>query len=80
MFADDATFAMDGSLKSFKTIIQILDDFKLISGLKLNVNKTIILRVDSLRYTDIQHLKNIRFVWTSDSAKTLGIIFSTDRK
>ena len=79
MFADDATFAMDGSLKSFKALIQILDDFKLISGLKLNVNKTIILRVGSLRYTDIQHLKNIRFVWTSDSAKTLGIIFSTDK-
>ena len=70
---------MDGSLKSFKALIQILDDFKSISGLKLNVNKAIILRVGSLRYTDIQHLKNIRFVWTSDSAKTLGIIFSTDK-
>ena len=30
MFADDATFAMDGSLKSFQKLICILDDFKLI--------------------------------------------------
>ena len=44
MFADDATFAMDGSLKYFKKIISILDDFRLISGLKLNVNKTIIFK------------------------------------
>ena len=27
MFADDATFAMDGSLKSFKKLISILADF-----------------------------------------------------
>ena len=80
MFADDATFAMDGSLKSFQKLLCILDDFKLISGLKLNVNKTTILRVGSLKYTNIQHLENLRFLWTSYSAKTLGIIFSNDKK
>ena len=30
MFADDATFAMDGSLKSFQKLLCILYDFKLI--------------------------------------------------
>ena len=80
MFADDATFAMDGSLKSFQKLLCILDDFKLISGLKLNVNKTTILRVGSLKYTNFQHLENLRFLWTSNSAKTLGIIFSNDKK
>ena len=79
MFADDATFAMDGSLKSFKKLISILDDFRLISGLKLNVNKTIILRIGSLRYTNIHHLENLRFEWTSESAKTLGITFSNEK-
>ena len=48
MFADDATFAMDGSIKPFQKLLCILDDFRLISGLKLNVNKTTILRVGSL--------------------------------
>ena len=70
---------MDGSLKSFKKLICILDDFRSISGLKLNVNKTIILRVGSLRFTSIHHLENMRFEWTSESAKTLGIIFSNDK-
>ena len=75
MFADDATFAMDGTLKSFKKLISILDDFRFISGLKLNVNKTIILRIGSFRYTNIHHLENLRFEWTSESVKTLGITF-----
>ena len=71
MFADDATFAMDGSLKSFKKLISILADFKLISGLKLNINKTIVLKIGSLKYTDVHHLSNMKFEWTSESAKTL---------
>ena len=70
MFADDSTFAMDGSLKSFQKPICILDDFMLISGLRLNVNKTIILRVGSLKFTNFQHLANLRFLWTSNLAKT----------
>ena len=80
MFADDATFAMDGPLKSFQKLLCILDDLKLISGLKLNVNKATILRVGSLKYTNIQHLENLRFLWTSNSAETLGIIFSNDKQ
>ena len=58
MFADDATFAMDLSLKSFQKLICILDDFKLISGIKLNVNRITILRVGSLKYTKINYLQN----------------------
>ena len=79
MFADDATFAMDGSLKSFNKLISTLDDFRLISGLKLNVIKSVILRIGSLRYTNIHHLENLRFEWTSESTKTLGIIFSNEK-
>ena len=79
MFADDATFAMDGSLKSFRKLIYMLDNFKLISGLIKNVNKTIILKIGSLRYANIHHLKHLKFEWTSESAKTLGIVFSNEK-
>ena len=34
MFADDATLQIDGSLKSFQKPLCLVDDFKLISGLK----------------------------------------------
>ena len=39
MFADDATFAMDGSLKTFQKLMYILDEANQISGLKLILNK-----------------------------------------
>ena len=35
-FADDASFLLDGSLKSFETLIMVLDNFSCISELKLN--------------------------------------------
>ena len=36
MFADDATFALDGTLNSFRELINVLEAFKSVSGLKLN--------------------------------------------
>ena len=79
MFADDATFAMDGSLKTFLKLMHILDEFKQISGLKLNINKTIILRIGSLRSSNIKYLRQLKFIWSSESAKTPGIVFSNDK-
>ena len=79
MFADDATFAMNGSLKTFQKLMHTLDEFKQISGLKLNINKTIILRIGSLRSSNIRYLRQLKFIWSSDSAKTLGIVFSNDK-
>ena len=45
LFADDATFAMDWSLRFY--------NFKIMSGINLNVNKSFILSVDLMRYTHI---------------------------
>ena len=39
LFADDATFTLDGSFKSFNELINILEAFKSISGSKLNNKK-----------------------------------------
>ena len=36
LFADDASFILDGSFKSFQTLIETIDNFSYISGLKLN--------------------------------------------
>ena len=38
-FADDASFLLDGSLKSFETLIMTLDNFSCNSGLKHNAKK-----------------------------------------
>ena len=36
LFADDATFILDGSIKSYEALVGVLDNYSYISGLKLN--------------------------------------------
>ena len=47
MFADDTTFALDVTLNSFRELINVLEAFKSVSGLKLNNKKTTVLRIGS---------------------------------
>ena len=75
LFADDATFALDVFLKSFNGLINILEAFKSISGLKLNNKKTSVLRIGSLRNTQNEYMKQLNFSWSFESVKTLGITF-----
>ena len=69
LFADDATFALDGSFKSFNDLINILDAFKSISGIKLYNKKNSV----------FEYMKQLKFSWSSESAKTLGIAFFSER-
>ena len=55
LFADDATFMTDGSRKSFETLIDVLDNFSFISGLKLNEQKCNVLRIGSLKNKNIKY-------------------------
>ena len=56
LFADDASFILDGSLKSFETLVDILDNFSYISGLKLNSNKCQVLRIGSMIQNEVVYL------------------------
>ena len=78
LFADDSTIILNGSEDSLKQVVNILEEFRKISGLKLNDTKSVILRIGSLKNTDITYLEENRFIWTSTSAKTLGVTFHTD--
>jgi len=78
IFADDATFLTDGTEASFNKLVQTIDDFSHVSGLKLNTKKSTILRAGSLRNTEKIYCKMKSFIWTSQEAKTLGIIFTNN--
>ena len=41
LFADDATFLTNGTQKSFETLVDILENYSLNSGLKLNMKNVI---------------------------------------
>ena len=79
LFADDASFLLDGSLKSFETLIMILDNFYCASGLKLNAKKCQVLRIGSMKNSHIIHLKQRKFQWSSTEANVLGMTFTTDK-
>ena len=78
-FADDATFMMDGSYKTFTALIKQLNNFSKISGLKLNNKKSVILRSGSLKNSAETFNTNKDFTWTSEGSNTLGIVFSNNR-
>ena len=79
LFADDASFILDGSYKSFETLIYILDNFANISGLKLNAKKCQVLRIGALRKTEVVYLKHRKFQWNSSQATALGMTFTTNK-
>ena len=79
LFADDATFITDGTEQSFTTLIDVLDNFSFISGLKLNTSKCSVLRAGRLKQSNIKYCTDKNFSWDSDNAKTLGMVFSNNK-
>ena len=78
-YADDASFILDGTQKSFETLIDVLENFSNISGLKLNPKKCQVLRIGSLKNTSITFLRKKQFEWSSSKAKALGMVFCTNK-
>ena len=79
-FADDTSFISDGSVKSFKTLVRILENFSNISGLKISAKKCQVLRIGKMEKSIVIYLKNRKFHWSSTEANTLGLTFTTTTK
>ena len=77
-FADDTTLFLDGSEKSFTEAVSILLKFSLISGLKINFEKSQIIWIGSRKNCTIRYMRDKNFIWDPGTFKILGIIFSTD--
>ena len=75
LYADDAIFFNNGTEKSFENLIQSIHLFSKCSGLFLNIKKSIILRVGTLKNSNIKYSSENKFTWTSESATALGITF-----
>lgn len=77
-FADDTAFYLDGSEGSFDSCMQILKSFALMSGLKINFDKTIAVWLGKKRKSQICYSKELKIIWNPDTFKYLGVIFSTE--
>jgi hypothetical protein len=80
LFADNATYINNGQNYSFEKLIKVINEFRNISGLKLNTSKSVVLKVRALKTMNLKYAENMNFTWTSKHAKTLGITFYTDSK
>ena len=70
-FADDTQMLLDGSQESLDAIIELLKKFEQISGLKINFDKSEIVKLGKSKETDYMLSKEIKI--TQDFLKVLGI-------
>ena len=81
-YADDTTLILDGSNEAFTSSLQVLDDFRKISGLKLNDKKTEVLwiGVTCNKGSGVILCPEKDFKWVKKKVKALGVWFSTNQK
>lgn len=77
-YADDTSLFLDGSEKSFSNCINILNEFKTYSGLKMNTEKTKIVWFGCPRPPEVRYLPHLKFEWNPRNFTVLGIEFTTD--
>ena len=77
-YADDTYMAFLFEKESLDEIISTLDKFQIISGLKVNYDKTEILRIGSLKNSDAKLYTQKNLKWTNNPAVLLGINVGTN--
>ena len=77
-YADDTSLILDGSNEAFTSSLQVLDDFRKISGLKLNDKKTEVLWIGDNKGSGVILCPEKDFKWVKKKVKALGVWFSTN--
>ena len=77
-YADDTFMAFLFDQTSLDEIVITLDKFQQISGLKVNYDKTEILRIGSLKNSDAKLYTQKSFKWTNNPAALLGVEVGSD--
>ena len=77
-YADDTFMAFLFDQDSLDEILNTLDRFELLSGLKVNYDKTEILRIGSLKNSDAKLYTQKCLTWTNNPSVLLGISVGTE--
>ena len=72
-FADDTTFILLYDSDTLKAVLDTLDQFYICSGLKINYDKTEILRIGSLKHSLAKLYTQKDLKWTNGTVDLLGI-------
>ena len=77
-YADDTTLILDGSKESLICALQVLENFSLVSGLKLNNRKTEALWIGAYKDGGDKLCPGKNLKWIKQKGKALGVWFSTN--
>ena len=77
-FADDTNLTLEFDLETLLEVEKTFSKFQKVSGLKVNYDKTEILRIGSLRHSDAKLITATEMCWTNDPVLVLGVTISTD--
>ena len=77
-FADDTCLTLKYNEKNIRTTFKILQDFEKASGLKLNMDKTEILKLGPISRTDGKLCPEFNICWKNNFVRLLGIFVCND--
>ena len=77
-YADDTQIFLDGTEDSLKEALEILNSFYIMSGLRINVEKTRAIWIGSLSNSVRQVCKDYKLDLTQGSFKILGVTFMSE--
>ena len=79
-YADDTTFILDGSQRSFDSTMSILHYYAELSGLRLNYSKTNVIWLGSKKFSKQVFHYRYKLQWGATKFCLLGIKFNTNLK
>ena len=77
-YADDTTFILDGSKQSLSQLIDTLEHFTELSGLKINNEKTKTIWIGSKKFSKDVYHHRWKLTWGDTNFSLLGIDFSVN--
>ena len=72
-YADDTSVILDGSENSLRETLNVLHDFSIISGLKVNFDKTQVVWIGKEKFSSATIKTTWKLSWYKTDLKLLGI-------
>ena len=79
-YADDTSVFLSADSANLKETVDLFTKFRQISGLKINLDKTEVLRIGSIANTNVTYWPESNLRWTNGPVKILGINVTPNKK
>ena len=77
-YADDTSLILEATEKALKTALNLISYYAKFSGLSMNIDKTRVIWIGSMKGSGMKLCEDINLNWSQDNFTVLGITFSTN--